>query len=44
MFMSDLACIVVDGDGPYSGAQGLDYFEGISAQTPARAGCACTGW
>jgi uncharacterized RmlC-like cupin family protein len=27
MFMSDLACIVVDVDGPYSGAQGLDYFE-----------------
>jgi uncharacterized RmlC-like cupin family protein len=31
--MSDLTCIVADGDGMYSGAQGFDYFEGISAQT-----------
>jgi hypothetical protein len=25
-FMSDLSCVVVSGDGVYSGAQGFDYF------------------
>jgi uncharacterized RmlC-like cupin family protein len=31
--MPDLTCVVVDSGGSYSGAQGFDYFEGISAQT-----------
>jgi uncharacterized RmlC-like cupin family protein len=31
--MSDLTCVVVDSDGTYSGAQGFEYFEGISAQS-----------
>jgi uncharacterized RmlC-like cupin family protein len=31
--MSELTCVVVDSDGTYSGAQGFDYFQGISAQT-----------
>ena len=38
--MSDLTCAVVDGNGTYTGAQGFDYFEGISAQsTGARGIC-----
>jgi uncharacterized RmlC-like cupin family protein len=38
--MSDLTCVVVDSDGTYSGAQGFDYFEGISAEsTGARGLC-----
>jgi uncharacterized RmlC-like cupin family protein len=36
--MSDLTCVVVDGDTPYSGVQGFDYFEGISAQTTGARG------
>jgi uncharacterized RmlC-like cupin family protein len=31
--MSDPTCVVVDSDGTYSGAQGFDYFAGVSAQT-----------
>jgi uncharacterized RmlC-like cupin family protein len=32
--MSDSTCVVIDGgDDTYSGAQGFDYFEGVSAQT-----------
>jgi uncharacterized RmlC-like cupin family protein len=35
----ELTCVVVDdGDGKYSGAQGFDYFEGISAQTAGSRG------
>ena len=36
--MSDLSCVVVDGNGTYSGAQGFDYFEGISAQSAGARG------
>jgi uncharacterized RmlC-like cupin family protein len=36
--MSDLSCVVIDGDGTYSGAQGFDYFEGISAQSAGARG------
>jgi uncharacterized RmlC-like cupin family protein len=36
--MSDPTCVVVDGGGVYSGAQGFDYFEGISAQTVGAVG------
>jgi uncharacterized RmlC-like cupin family protein len=36
--MSDLTCVVVDSHGTYSGAQGFDYFEGISAQTTGSRG------
>jgi uncharacterized RmlC-like cupin family protein len=36
--MSDLTCVVIDGDGTYSGAQGFDYFEGISAQSAGARG------
>jgi uncharacterized RmlC-like cupin family protein len=32
------ACVVVDGGATYGGAQGLDYFEGISAQTAGARG------
>jgi uncharacterized RmlC-like cupin family protein len=31
-------CVVVDGDGTYAGAQGFDYFQGISAQTAGARG------
>jgi uncharacterized RmlC-like cupin family protein len=31
-------CVVVDGDGIYAGAQGFDYFRGISAQTAGARG------
>ena len=34
----DLTCVVVDGNGTYSGAQGFDYFEGISAQSAGARG------
>lgn len=37
--MSDLAWVVGDSHGVYSGARGFDYFKGISAQgPPVRAG------
>jgi uncharacterized RmlC-like cupin family protein len=36
--MSDLTCVVVDSDDMYSGAQGFDYFEGISAETSGARG------
>jgi uncharacterized RmlC-like cupin family protein len=36
--VSDLTCVVVDSGGTYSGAQGFDYFEGISAQTAGARG------
>ena len=36
--MSGLTCVVVHSDGTYSGAQGFDYFEGISAQTAGARG------
>jgi uncharacterized RmlC-like cupin family protein len=36
--MSDLTCVVVDSTSTYSGAQGFDYFEGISAQTAGARG------
>jgi uncharacterized RmlC-like cupin family protein len=36
--MSDLSCVVIDGDGTNSGAQGFDYFEGISAQSAGARG------
>ena len=34
----DPTCVVVDGNGTYSGAQGFDYFEGISAQSAGSRG------
>ena len=34
----DLTCVVVEGHGTYSGAQGFDYFEGISAQSAGARG------
>ena len=36
--MSHPTCVVIDGDKTYSGAQGLDYFEGISAQSAGARG------
>ena len=36
--MSDLTCVVVDGGGTYSGAQGFDYLQGISAETTGARG------
>jgi uncharacterized RmlC-like cupin family protein len=36
--MSDLTCVVVGGERAYSGAQGFDYFEGISAETAGARG------
>jgi uncharacterized RmlC-like cupin family protein len=36
--MSGLTCAVVDSDGVNSGAQGFDYFEGISAQSAGARG------
>jgi uncharacterized RmlC-like cupin family protein len=34
----DLTCVVVEGHGTYSGAQGFDYFEGISARSAGARG------
>ncbi len=36
--MTRPTCVVVDGGGAYSGAQGLDYFEGISSRTAGARG------
>jgi uncharacterized RmlC-like cupin family protein len=36
--MSHPTCVVIDGGQTYSGAQGLDYFEGISAQSAGARG------
>ncbi len=36
--MSRQTCVVVDGGGAYPGAQGLDYFEGISSRTAGARG------
>jgi uncharacterized RmlC-like cupin family protein len=36
--MSNPTCVVVDGGDTYSGAQGFDYFAGISAQTAGARG------
>jgi len=36
--MSDPTCVVVDSDDTYSGAQGFDYFAGVSAQTAGARG------
>jgi uncharacterized RmlC-like cupin family protein len=36
--MSDPTCVVVSGGGTYSGAQGFDYFEGISAESAGARG------
>jgi uncharacterized RmlC-like cupin family protein len=36
--MSKPTCVVVSSGGTYSGAQGFDYFEGISAQTAGSRG------
>jgi uncharacterized RmlC-like cupin family protein len=36
--ISNLTCIVIDRGSMYSGAQGVDYFEGISAQTAGARG------
>jgi uncharacterized RmlC-like cupin family protein len=36
--MSDPTCVVVDSDGTYPGAQGFDYFAGVSAQTTGARG------
>jgi uncharacterized RmlC-like cupin family protein len=36
--MSDLTCVVVAGDETHTGAQGFDYFTGISAQTAGARG------
>lgn len=36
--MSDVTCVGVGGDRTYAGAQGLDYFEGISAETAGARG------
>jgi uncharacterized RmlC-like cupin family protein len=35
---SDLTCVVVDGNDTYSGSQGFDYVEGISAQSAGSRG------
>ena len=35
---SGLTCVVVDGNDTYSGSQGFDYFEGISAQSAGSRG------
>jgi uncharacterized RmlC-like cupin family protein len=36
--MSDQTCVVIGGDRTYSGAQGFDYFEGISAESAGARG------
>jgi uncharacterized RmlC-like cupin family protein len=36
--MSDPTCVVVHSGGTYSGAQGFDYFEGISAESAGSRG------
>ena len=36
--MSHPTCVVISGEQTYSGAQGLDYFEGISAQSAGARG------
>ena len=36
--MSDSTCVVVRSGGTYSGAQGFDYFEGVSAQSAGSRG------
>jgi uncharacterized RmlC-like cupin family protein len=36
--MSEPTCVVVGGGGTYSGAQGFEYFEGISAETAGARG------
>jgi hypothetical protein len=36
--MGDPTCVVVDGGASYSGVQGFDYFEGISAETTGARG------
>jgi uncharacterized RmlC-like cupin family protein len=36
--MTDPTCVVVPSGGTYSGAQGFDYFEGISAQSAGSRG------
>lgn len=36
--MVDPTCVVVESDATYAGAQGFDYFEGVSAQTAGARG------